>query len=210
MAVNFYAHRGMILLMRSFPQAGPFCRDCGLATFREMTANTLVQGWWGVLSFFVTPVVLMSNLRSRWRLRGLAAPLRSSEGTPGLARDPGVPLFRRPQMAGLLLPVLMVWLAFSVRWSQGEDPSANVPSATDTHVGECVKSVMDDQNNAGRQDFHIITFVSCADPNDGRVVSVNHTDAFCPAGTSTGVSFLDARPRTGDHQAITSYCYSLP
>ena len=45
-------HQGMVLLMRFLSRQGPFCRDCGLATVREMTASTLWQGMNNATGFF--------------------------------------------------------------------------------------------------------------------------------------------------------------
>src|SRR5690349_5367533 len=40
--VTFRGHQGMIVIMRFLRLEGPFCRDCGLSTFRRMTSRTLV------------------------------------------------------------------------------------------------------------------------------------------------------------------------
>lgn len=41
---------------------GRFCRKCIADTFWEFTPLTLLLGWWGALSFFITPIVLLNNL----------------------------------------------------------------------------------------------------------------------------------------------------
>jgi len=33
--VNIRAHRGLLIVMQFRKAPGPFCRDCGLATFRH-------------------------------------------------------------------------------------------------------------------------------------------------------------------------------
>ncbi|MER6841619.1 hypothetical protein [Streptomyces platensis] len=55
-------HQGLFLLMRFLSRSGMFCRSCGLATYREMSARTLWQGWWSPLSVAITPVTLLMNL----------------------------------------------------------------------------------------------------------------------------------------------------
>ncbi|MFI4855082.1 MAG: hypothetical protein ACIAQF_08920 [Phycisphaerales bacterium JB065] len=37
------------------------CAPCMSRVYRSMTGVTLVAGWWGIISFFVTPFVLISN-----------------------------------------------------------------------------------------------------------------------------------------------------
>lgn len=41
---------------------GFFCRGCTRHYFWELTLMTLFLGWWGLISFFVTPVYLGSNI----------------------------------------------------------------------------------------------------------------------------------------------------
>ena len=90
MQTTVHGHQGMIVIMRSLRSEGPFCRNCGLATYRRMTADTLVHGWWGALSVLITPVVLLLNLIPRTRLRRLAQP----SGGWGRPLDPGRPISR--------------------------------------------------------------------------------------------------------------------
>jgi hypothetical protein len=105
--VTFGGHQGMLLLMRVLSQPGPFCRDCGLATFRQMTANTLVQGWWGWISLVATPVTVLWNLMASLKLRGLAAPVPTHPQARPM--DPGAPLLQRPMtLAGLAIGAVLV------------------------------------------------------------------------------------------------------
>jgi hypothetical protein len=50
---------------------GFFCRDCVDKYFREYTLTTLLFGWWGVISVFATPVVLLINFCNLFRARSL-------------------------------------------------------------------------------------------------------------------------------------------
>ncbi|MFF4425078.1 hypothetical protein ACFY04_30625 [Streptomyces sp. NPDC001549] len=100
-------HQGLIVLMRFLSLRGPFCRDCGLATYRRMSSDTLWQGWWGPLSAFITPVTLLMNLGPRAAFRKLAPPA----GGYRPALDPGRPMWRRGPVLLFLLPVLLVVLA---------------------------------------------------------------------------------------------------
>ncbi|MEV6114997.1 hypothetical protein AB0L59_21385 [Streptomyces sp. NPDC052109] len=97
--VKVRGHQGMVVMMRFLRREGTFCRTCGLAVFRKMQADTLVQGWWGPMSMLITPVTLLINLFALARIRRLPAPA-AAQG-PGL--DPGRPVFLRPSgMVGLV------------------------------------------------------------------------------------------------------------
>ena len=109
--VNFRGHQGMIVIMRFLTQRGPFCRDCGLATFRQMTARTLVQGWYGYASFIITPFTVLINLLRRGKVANLPAP-QPLPGVPSRAPlDPGAPLLARPSaIIGLAIPFVLFML----------------------------------------------------------------------------------------------------
>jgi hypothetical protein len=104
--VTFRGHRGMVIMMTFLSLAGPFCRDCGLSTFRRMTASTLIAGWWGYASFLITPVTVIINLVRRGKVANLPAPVPPPNGGPSRQpMDPGAPLLARPQaLIGLALP----------------------------------------------------------------------------------------------------------
>src|SRR5262245_18863785 len=105
------AHRAMLLLMQFRHVPGPYCRDCGIAAVRELSSQTLWQGWWNPVSLFATPVVLLTNLVQRLRFAALAKPVRL-EGSPR-PLPAGRPLFLRGTIFGLLVPVLVVVLVIN-------------------------------------------------------------------------------------------------
>jgi hypothetical protein len=76
-----------------------------------MTANTLLQGWWGAISFFATPVTILINLVLRGRVAGLGAPQRVP-GIVGAASpyplDPGKPVLARPQSIAAFVVLLLL------------------------------------------------------------------------------------------------------
>ena len=102
-------HQGIILMMRFLSMHGPFCRSCGLSIYRDMTAKTLVQGWWGVASFFLTPLTVLFNLIPRSKIAALPAPRAASDGSSRQPLDPGQPLLARPMaIVGLAIPVVLI------------------------------------------------------------------------------------------------------
>jgi len=100
-------HQGMIVVMRFLKLRGPFCRSCGIASVRDMTAKSMWQGWWGIGSSIINPITMLMNIGPMQKFKGLPAPL---PGAPGQPMDPGKPLFRRAPMLVLLLPVLAIVL----------------------------------------------------------------------------------------------------
>ncbi|AEV85821.1 hypothetical protein ACWT_4802 [Actinoplanes sp. SE50] len=109
--VTFHGHEGMIVLMRFSRVHGPFCRECGLAAYRDITGRTLLRGWWGLGSFFVTAGVLVLNTVRRARIAALPEADRPANDR---TLDPGKPLLDRPAAYGLLVPALLIiYVAFS-------------------------------------------------------------------------------------------------
>lgn len=54
-------HVGMLVLQKFVTLKAPFCRDCGTAIVKDYTVRTVVQGWWGLISFFFNWVCLAGN-----------------------------------------------------------------------------------------------------------------------------------------------------
>jgi hypothetical protein len=114
--VTFRGHQGFVVMMRFLSLRGPFCRDCGLATFRRMTSRTLVQGWYGYASFLITPITVVLNLVRRGRVAALPAPHPNPYAPSRPPTDAGPRLLERPMtwaglsipIAALVLPILAV------------------------------------------------------------------------------------------------------
>ncbi|MFG3224440.1 hypothetical protein ACGF07_06635 [Kitasatospora sp. NPDC048194] len=98
-------HQGLVLAYRMLRMHGPFCRTCGTATVRDMSARTMAQGWWSPASLILAPITLLMNLAANGRIKRLPPPV---PGTHGPQLDPGVPLGRRPHLVGLLVPLSLV------------------------------------------------------------------------------------------------------
>jgi membrane protease YdiL (CAAX protease family) len=72
-------HVGLVVVMRFFRIKAPFCRDHGITIANEYLRRTLVEGWWGFLSFFVNWVVVFSDWRALRRARKLPFPAGDAE-----------------------------------------------------------------------------------------------------------------------------------
>ncbi|MFC9331386.1 hypothetical protein [Kitasatospora sp. NPDC057015] len=150
-------HQGFLVIMKFLKVRGPFCRPCGVATHRLMTERSLWQGWWGIASAVINPITMLANLPQRAKINKLGEPI---PGAPGQPADPGKPLYRRPAILGLLIPLVAIGL---IVFQAQRDPSY-------ASVGDCVhnKNVM----IAGVDDTHPdVVVLSCSDPDaDARIV----------------------------------------
>ncbi|GAA5199005.1 hypothetical protein GCM10023322_73650 [Rugosimonospora acidiphila] len=113
--VTFREHHGLILFMQFVHLKGPFCRDCGLATFRRMTAMTLIRGWYGYASVLITPITVLINLARRGKVANLPQPTRPPTGVSRQPLDPGPVLLARPTaLIGLALPAFVIVLIIAL------------------------------------------------------------------------------------------------
>ncbi|CAL2070911.1 conserved protein of unknown function [Streptomyces murinus] len=103
--VTVRGHQGMLIIMRSLRRRGTMCRPCALATFREMQANTMVQGWWGPMSVVITPITLLINLGALSTIRRIPEPVVAGHRPP---LNPGKSVFKRPQGILGLVPLCVV------------------------------------------------------------------------------------------------------
>ncbi|MER7920570.1 MULTISPECIES: hypothetical protein [unclassified Streptomyces] len=103
--VTVRGHQGMLIVMRSLRRRATMCRPCALATFREMQANTMVQGWWGPMSLVITPITLLVNLGSLATIRRIPEPVVAGHRPP---LNPGKSVFKRPQGILGLIPLCLV------------------------------------------------------------------------------------------------------
>lgn len=60
--IKFYQNIGLLIQRRYGHIEGNMCRECIDRYFWEYTLKTLVLGWWGTISFFITPFYLLNNI----------------------------------------------------------------------------------------------------------------------------------------------------
>jgi hypothetical protein len=96
--MTIHEHNGRLIWMVHKTNKGPFCRDCGTALLRHHQNNTLFQGWFGIFSFFITPITLLLNLAAWRKVKALGPPQRDPtvESKIPAPLNPGKPLLRRP------------------------------------------------------------------------------------------------------------------
>ncbi|ADB32587.1 hypothetical protein Kfla_3529 [Kribbella flavida DSM 17836] len=120
-------HVGLLVVMRFLKLEGPFCRTCGIATVREMTSKSMWQGWWGIGSAIVNPFIMLSNIGPWKTFKDLPEP---APGAPGRPMNLGKPLFQRPAVLGLLVPVMLIAVIVI----------ANLDRASSAEAGACVQN----------------------------------------------------------------------
>ncbi|WP_246568639.1 LppU/SCO3897 family protein [Streptomyces flaveus] len=179
--------------MRFLRRKGAFCRTCGLAVFRQMQADTLLQGWWGPLSAIITPITLLMNLGALSTVRRIPQP-RVPGWRPPL--DPGKPVMKRP--AGLIVTVPLAVVAVAlvavpVLFVIGLVAGDGRPEPLT--VGSCAR-------NDGSWSDQDLKTVSCGS-SDAQFRVTEPPEAGCPTG-----DFL-AGPEYSEDQATTLCLHPL-
>src|SRR5437762_361868 len=60
--VSFHQNIGALVVRFSRSMEGYLCKSCIHKHFWSMTTTTLFLGWWGTISFIVTPFFLLNNI----------------------------------------------------------------------------------------------------------------------------------------------------
>lgn len=183
-ATQIRSEKGMLVRRTRHWVDGPFCRNCGLCTFRTMTNYTLLKGWWGMISFFVNWATILNNIGAWWRFRGLATPV-AVPGVKGLVPrpfDPGPSIFRR---SGIWVTgaVILFFVAISAA-NRSNTPTTAVtpvnPPSNYALAGRCLVVSTD-----GAQ---IQKVVDCGQAHNARVLSVVAQASSCPSAASATFS----------------------
>jgi len=176
------AHRGMVILMQFRRQHGPFCRTCGTAAVRDMSAQTLFQGWWSPAGWVFTLITLLRNLGPHNQFKALPPP---APGTHGPQWDPGKPLTSRPAIfmllwpvAAIVLSIVMLIISVSVHSSVDNTPPYHVslPGSSSTPGSPSAGSSSGSGSSANQLVLNLLKTGDCvkntgtsADPNLGKV-----------------------------------------
>ncbi|MDI6098828.1 hypothetical protein QLQ12_09475 [Actinoplanes sp. NEAU-A12] len=108
----YASFRAVVVILIGFhvrTRSGGFCRDCGLAVFREQQKFTLVAGWWGIPAP-AGLIALLMNASQLARINRLPPPRYDAGPPPGIGNRFGRPL--RPgrpvgQSPALIVPILL-------------------------------------------------------------------------------------------------------
>ncbi|MFZ1087043.1 MAG: hypothetical protein WAN35_18930 [Terracidiphilus sp.] len=88
--VTFYQNIGMLVTRQWAKVEGELCRPCIGRYFRSYSLTTLFLGWWGVISFVVTPFILINNVFQYLRASQLAEPGIGAMNVPYVSDPPSV------------------------------------------------------------------------------------------------------------------------
>ena len=106
--VSFHQNIGMFVTRQEREIKGELCRRCARKAFWSCTFTTLFLGWWGVISFCVTPFMILGNVFSYARCLSLPEPTFSAMNAPVPLHD----VSRGGVTRGLILKLLfgtVVW-----------------------------------------------------------------------------------------------------
>jgi hypothetical protein len=68
-------HVGMLIMQKFIKFRGSLCRDHAQLLIKDYLNKTLVQGWWGLISFFVNFFVIASDLAALSKANKMPAPV---------------------------------------------------------------------------------------------------------------------------------------
>lgn len=121
-------HVGMIVMQRFVKLKQPLCREHGVEITSTYLRKTLIEGWWGFISFFLNFLTVGNDLVVLFRYRALGEPqpLAGGSGTglaPAATGPAPVPAPTAGPAAG--------WYPdpsgrFEHRWHDGQRWTANV------------------------------------------------------------------------------------
>jgi hypothetical protein len=60
--IEFHENIGMIVMRKHRSVKGHFCKSCIDYYFWDLTGKTMLLGWWGTVSFIITPFILLNNV----------------------------------------------------------------------------------------------------------------------------------------------------
>jgi hypothetical protein len=92
--VAFYQVIGAVVVLYHTSVAGQLCKSCINKHFWGKTTTTMLLGWWGLISFIITPFVLVNNVVRYMLCIGMVTPPTGSEAIAEF-RERG-----RPQLVG--------------------------------------------------------------------------------------------------------------
>jgi hypothetical protein len=77
--VVFHQNVGLLIIRLSKSIRGDLCGGCIHKYFWEFTAINLLLGWWGIISFIVTPFLVLNNLLYYAGMLGSKSPQEREE-----------------------------------------------------------------------------------------------------------------------------------
>jgi hypothetical protein len=203
--VSFGAQKGRLVYRTLQRVEGYFCRYCGQAIGRRMTDSTLMQGWWGTISFFWNFVVLERNSASLRTVSRLAPPGWPHGPGANLPYHPGQPLYRRAGIAVAALAVLIggIVIATAINGHTGGNGVTDASYGTGSNVRSAAAAAYGglDVASGSETDFargvDAITFPQDMRPDVERLIGSlrqfehDYTAQNCTSSASQGATCAD-------------------
>jgi hypothetical protein len=82
---------GMVIAFRAIRFKGPLCKEHAAQMANDFLSKTLVQGWWGIISFFVNFVAVVVDLRAAGMAKKMLEPV--APAATQMPPPPGAPSF---------------------------------------------------------------------------------------------------------------------
>lgn len=153
--IEFYENVGMIIMRQHRSVKGNFCKSCIDYYFWNLTGKTMLLGWWGTISFIVTPFILLNNFFRFVFSMGMKKPPLSITPSPS-------PLWVFTAIGGFLLIGFFFFSMFSAVSAQpthSASPTARVVEPTriptkvktPTPTSNCIKWSQVSSSMIGRQ-----------------------------------------------------------
>lgn len=164
--VEFRAVQGFLRSYNRSDLPGPWCADCGEATYRSAMNRTFLGAWWGTRSFFGGIAAIRANRKARRITAALPTPKRSADG-PG-PQDAGRPLWRRSgAVVAAAMTFVLVFAGIGIALIAGDTPA-------DQFADTCIR--VDGANET-------VETVPCGEVHDGKVLDIVARERDCPSGT---------------------------
>jgi hypothetical protein len=135
--VTFMQGIGMVILRRTKTVRVRACRHCGTALFRKTQSQTLLTGWWGVISALTNLGYLWGNLRERKKLDALGEPRPPRERTAQTPRTTPLPVGSPTMLRPQPLVFLLILVGVAVFALAGDPQPA--ASADSIAIGTCAE-----------------------------------------------------------------------
>ena len=118
---------GMIVMQRFVKLEQPLCREHGVEVTNTYLRKTLIEGWWGFISFFLNFFTVGNDLVVLFRYRALGEPQPIAGGaypSPAPAEPPAPPAPAQPGVAAGWYPDPSG--RFEHRWRDGQNWTSTV------------------------------------------------------------------------------------
>ncbi len=139
MYVEFHHNIGALVMRFHYATRAYLCKDCIQRAFWRHMALDLTLGWWGIVSFVMTPIFAVMNVVQYSKTRSLppvpAGAARVPLGVP-LAAQTAMPL---PQDAMARIQPYHSWI---VQWLQAGHPASAIAADIAPRAGVAPAQVM--------------------------------------------------------------------